>query len=53
MLHKPVLLFVFALFLLTPLVAKAGASGIEYTPQSVKAALDRGCSVLLEFSADW
>jgi len=53
MLHKSVLLFVFALFLLTPLVTEAGEGGIEYTPQSVKAALDQGCSVLLEFSADW
>jgi len=53
MVTKPVLKFVFALMLLTPLAAEAGVRGVDYTPQSVKAAADRGCSVLLAFNTEW
>ncbi|MDP6343261.1 MAG: hypothetical protein QF578_04190 [Alphaproteobacteria bacterium] len=43
----------FALVLLLPIAAQAGDRGVPYSPQVVKAALDKGCAVFLDFYADW
>jgi len=43
----------FALALLLPASAQAAKGSVPYEPQAVAAALERGCSVLLEFAAPW